>query len=93
VVAEVVVGSQTVEGAVVEQGVKRQRRFADEKRRIVEATLFRYSVRSAFMGSTCVARNAGRYMAASETATSNPAAMPYADASKFVKGYGDLLAK
>jgi hypothetical protein len=29
------------------------------------------------MGSTCVARNAGRYMAASETAMSRTAAMPY----------------
>lgn len=37
--AEAVVVSDTIEGAVVEQCVKRQRRSVDEKRRIVEATL------------------------------------------------------
>jgi hypothetical protein len=52
-----------------------------------------YSVRSAFRGSTCVARNAGTYMAASETATSKAAAMPDADVSKLRKGNGDLLTK
>jgi transposase len=38
-VAEPVVVSETIEGAVVEQSVRRQRRSAEEKRRIVEATL------------------------------------------------------
>ena len=38
-VAEAIAVSDAIEGAVVRQGVKRQRRSAEEKRRIVEATL------------------------------------------------------
>ena len=48
-----------------------------------------------FVTRSCdrLAWRAMREMAASETATSKPAAMPYADASKLRKGNGDLLAK
>lgn len=49
-----------------------------------------YSARRELIGSTCVARRAGRYMPAKETTTNKAAAIPNADVSRLRKGNGEL---
>jgi hypothetical protein len=52
-----------------------------------------YSARNELIGSTCVARRAGKYMPAREMTTSKAAAMVNTDASKLRKGKGEFLVR